>query len=308
MIELTQLYLALSDLEPLVTKSRSPYLNNLKRAKATIYAALPDDLKRKLYLNAQPHSAETFERLVEESEKNPGWQDHYLIAAVRAGAGEVSPERIERALAKLTHHELRQPLLDYAWFMTAESLIADGALGEAVSAAHRVEQLEYRAFALFDAAVAFGRDRQRATELLDLAEWCAAKAKNSNEKAKALVSIASLYSKFDPQRSGEILREAVETINRVSEPDPDSVTFARRLTVGGSDSVLTYPFIGFTPEETFRTSGALDFDGALVTAESLEDRTLRARAVLALSSLCLKEPDAKPKSDKNTVAGASHQH
>ncbi len=82
-------------------------------------------------------------------------------------------------------------------------------------------------------------------------------------------------------------------INRIQAPDLNAITFVKRLSVTGVESQLSYPFTGFTLEETFRMLGALDFDLAVTAAENIEDRRLRARAVLALASHCLKEPKSR---------------
>lgn len=299
MPELTSLYLAFSDLEPLLEKSRSGYFSTVSRAKAAVYAALPDHLKRRLHVASLGGGKEAFARLVEEAEKYPGVQDYYLVSAIKAGAGEVESERLERLIPKLSNRELRQPLLDYINYAQAGRLLTDGRWREAVLLAGKIEQPECRALRLLETAFSIsGRSANEAAELLDLAALWAAKAVNSNEKAVLQFSIAGLSAKLDKQRALDVTIEATATINGLIEPDLSVTSYVQRLSAGGFETSLSYTFTSFSLEEIFGLLSEFDFDQAQATADRIDDRSLRARTMLTISSRCLKKAEEKLAQEK----------
>jgi hypothetical protein len=64
---------------------------------------------------------------------------------------------------------------------------------------------------------------------------------------------------------------------------------------------------GFSLENTFRDLGLNDFDLALDLARNLENKHLRAKAVVALAAPCLEKPQTKepPKRAKAKRAARS---
>lgn len=297
--ELTDLYLAFSELEAPLERSRSGYLSEVRNARAAIYAALPDHLKRKFAVTALGSGKEAFERLTEEAEKYPGMQDYYLVSAIRAGAGKVDSERLERLVTRLNNRDLRQPLLDYISYSRAGALLIDNRWREAVYLSEKIEQPECRTLLLLDAALNIaGRAPEQAAELLDLAALLVAKAANSNEKAALQFSLAGLYTKLNQQRAFEVTFDAIATINRLIEPSLAVTSYEQRLSAGGFETALSYTFTGFSLEELFALLGEADYDQAELLAERVEDQALRARSLLQLSSLCLKKAEEKLAQEK----------
>jgi hypothetical protein len=292
--ELTDLYLAFTELEAPLERSRSGYLSSVKNARAALFAALPDDLKWKFSIAALGSGKEAFEWLVREAEKYPGMQDYHLVSAIKAGAGKVDSERLERLVTKFNNRELRQPLLDYINYAGAGALLVDNRWREAVILSQKIEQPEPRALLLLEAALSIaGRAPDQAAELLDLAALLVAKAANSSERAALQFSLAALYTKLDQRRAFEITLDAIATINRLTEPDLRVTSYEQRLSAGGFETSLSYTFTGFTLEELFALLGEADSDQAVVLAERVEDQALRARSLLQLSALCLKKAEEK---------------
>ena len=59
----------------------------------------------------------------------------------------------------------------------------------------------------------------RARETLDVVAVLALKAQNSVGKARTLLRVAHLYTKFDAVRAVEVIIEAVKRINTLAEPN-----------------------------------------------------------------------------------------
>ena len=90
-----------------------------------------------------------------------------------------------------------------------------------------------------------------------------------------------------------LMGAAVKTTNRLKDPDL-STAYLRRRVEGRTHGFYTgSPAPGFTIENAFRELGQRDFEGAVGAARNLEDRHLRATAIMALSAACLEE-SAKP--------------
>lgn len=296
--ELTRLYLGFSDLEAPLEKSGSAYLNTVRKAKAAVYAALPDQLKRKFSADAMT-SADAVERLVAEAEKYPGVQDYYFVSAIKAGAGKTDPERLERLIPKLTNRDLRQPLLDYINYSQGQTLLTGGQWEEAMRLADKIEQPEVKVMLLYDAAFSIsGKAPKEATELLDLATWWIGKAKDSNEKAALRFSLAGLCAKYDHQRAVEILLDAISDLNSLVAPELSVRQYQQRLSAGGLETSLIYSFTEFSLEELFSLLSEDNADEMLAAADRIENKALRARARLSLSSVCLSKAEQKLKQEQ----------
>lgn len=296
--ELTRLYLGFSDLEAPLEKGGSPYLNTVRRARDAVYAALPDQLRHKIRADAMS-GFPVIVRLVAEAEKYPGVQDYYFVNAVKAGAGKISPEWLERLIPKLTNRDLRQPLLDYINYNQGQTLLTRGQWEEAVRLADKIEQPEVRMMLLYDAAFSIsGKAPKEATELLDQAEWWIGRAKDSSEKAALRFSLAGLYAKYDHPRAVEILLDAIRDLNNLVAPDLSVRQYQQRLSAGGLETSLIYSFTEFSLEELFSLLSEGNADEMLAAADRIENKALRARAMLALSSGCLKKAEQKLKQEQ----------
>ncbi len=137
--------------------------------------------------------------------------------------------------------------------------------------------------------------RGRANELLDAVVKAAQKAPDTNEKARALLGVAHLYTKFDALRSFEVMKDAVKTINVLTKPDFTTSSILRNVQGKTFMIFVYYSVPGVSLENAFRELGASDFAVALPLAQNLEDKSLRSMAIVALSAQCLEKP---PNNDK----------
>lgn len=126
------------------------------------------------------------------------------------------------------------------------------------------------------------------------------KAPNTIEKARTLLGVAYLFAKLDTLRASEVMSEAIKTINRLDHPDFTNSSIMRAIEGRVFSMFASYDMPGLNLENALRELGAKDFDGALWLSKNLEDKALRATAVLALSTPCLDKPQkqvipAKPR-------------
>ena len=136
-----------------------------------------------------------------------------------------------------------------------------------------------------------------ARQLLEEVLTAASKAPNTPVKARALLGVAYLYTKVDPNRSMAALNDALKCINRIESPDFSSDDAGRRIEGKGFGAYAMMRTPGFSPENGFREIGKYDFDGALYLASNFANKPLRALTTLALVEECLKQ-DSQPENSR----------
>jgi hypothetical protein len=244
-----------------------------------------------------------FARSIENAEREPdARQREYAIAnLIMAARSEDEFERAEPFLDKIDNREFREKLAGYLYFLWTQAEVKEGQLDEATRLSKKVGELDYRAllsFEIAEAALKRRDDRARADELLDSVYADALKAKDTPEKARALLGVASLYTNFDVPRAAQVLRSAVKVINTLPEPDFGSDSVGRQLTNGTFMVYAMHRLPGIKLENVFRELGARDFGAALSAADELSDKYLRATAVFALASKCLEESEKRNRENK----------
>lgn len=239
-------------------------------------------------------ASESFEDLIAqaERERDPDGRDNSLTSAVIA-LGEAAPlEQVEEAARKIGDAETRRQVQNWLYFARAQSALRAGALDDARKLAEHVEALDERALLFLqiaDAGLKSAGDRARAAELLEAVTAAAARAPETDTKARALLGVAHLYARLDRQRALEVAGEAVKTVNRLRDPDLSNTTLLRKIQGRSFGMYTSHSVPGFGLGNSFRELGALDFESALSTAGELSDRYQRALAVLGLASRCLEE-------------------
>ena len=202
--------------------------------------------------------------------------------------------------------KLRPQLLSYIFFKRSQKAAAEGELDEARQLAAKVDQLDQRAYLLFEIAAKSldeRRDRARAEESLAEVVSLAAKADNTSQKARTLLGAAQAYAKFDLVSASEVMGAAVKAVNSQTGEDFSRPFFIRRIIGENFSHNAIYQVEGFSLENVFRTFGAQDFTGALLLAEKLEDKSLRAAAIIGLASKCLEDSaSAKRRARKSKSA------
>jgi hypothetical protein len=161
-------------------------------------------------------------------------------------------------------------------------------LDDARRFALEVDATDQRAYLFFQIASAAlkDKDRFRAAEILHEAAQQATAADNTPEKLRALSGIAHLYAGIDPQRAFEVAAEAVRAANRVPTYGPGETRLLRSLeTPGGQGSYLSVNDVReFDLGKMLAVLARTDFDGALLLAESLENKSLRLAAIVTLAA------------------------
>ncbi|MDQ3134953.1 MAG: hypothetical protein M3Q76_09130 [Acidobacteriota bacterium] len=304
-------------IEPHIAERQPAYLERVGALKAMAYSVLgPKSQYRATRGRSGPlfrasvmdeRNARSYESELERAERatDPDERDQVLTSVILAAASREPLEKLEASARKITGADTRRQVLVAVYYTVAQKAIFEGRFDDAMSIIAKVEAVEPRSqLAIIYALRVLNvlSDQGRARESLDAAKQVAAKAPDSNEKARALLGIAWVYAKFDTPRALEVLGESVRATNHVTEPRlndsfrPNIV--GRNVFHGG----VAGPFVPVTPENTFRDVGARDFESALGVASELQDRPLRSLAILALSAPCLEQPPPPVAPKKRTPA------
>jgi hypothetical protein len=244
-----------------------------------------------------------FDERLEQAERqtDPDVRDSRITSAIIA-VGETAPlEKVEDAARKISDADTRRQVLNWLYFVRAQSAAKSGALDDARKLAEHVEALDERALLFLeiaDSGLKRADDRVRAEELLDAVVAAAGKAPETETKARALLGVAYLYTKLDRLRAVEVTGEAVKTINRLQDPDLGAAFLMRKIQGRSFGLYMSNTMPGFKLENSFRELGALDFEAALSAAGDLSDKYQRALAVLSLASKCLEDSAPKPSKTK----------
>jgi hypothetical protein len=312
-----RLLLGLNDLEPLVATRFESLYGRFLEVKSGLSGVVSAEYLKTVQMLSDVKSKEStggaFERSLEavEREKDPGRKDYHYYNAIKAGITDEPSERLESLLSKIADLTTRSQLGNWVYYHLAKRAVKAGQFDEAAKLAERITPLDLRAclsFQIADAALVKHNDRQRVTELLEAAWRIAEKAEITNEKAKALLGIAHLYLKVDRGQALTALRAAVKVINQLENADVSHGNFLKVIKGAGFQLFFTYGIPEMSLGKVFQGLGQADFETALSIARELDDKVLRASAVLALASHCLekspiptasaKQPAAKPEGKK----------
>jgi hypothetical protein len=296
--ELAQLHLALSGLEQFISQSQPAFLERARLLRTSAAAYLSTEEVQNITAQWQRQRDELhdpFTTFIEKAEQatNSPRRDALIAHALMAATDAEQIERVEKLLAQVEDSDLRHQLFNWCYFKQTQEALAERRFDDATRLAEKVEVLEHRAYLLFEIAAQVLEksfdDRARARELLDHVAAAAAKAPDTDEKARTMLGVVYLYAKFDPARALEVLSDAVRAINAVGAPDLNSLALSRRVQGRGFTIYATYQLRGFSLENTVPALAAYDFEGTLALAQRLEHPPLRATAILALAAHCLKQ-------------------
>lgn len=311
--EAAQLVIALAQLESLLPQVQPAYLERIAALKPALTAMLNADTRQQaaeqLQQRTEFEDGGEFARNLDKAEREskPALREQYYAYAVLNAPESESLERVLGFLQKIDDAKLRGQLSNFVYFKRTQQALKEKQFDDAARLAAKVEQLDLRAYLAYEIASASLKemqDRTRATETLDDVVKQASKAANSNEKARTLLGVAHLYAKFDSLRAFEVMREAIKTINQISEPNFASASVGQQIEGQNFGYYVMYPMEGFSLEKAFALLAPFDFDGALLMARSFDDKSLRATASLALAAVCL-ENAAKTKKPGDAKEPAS---
>lgn len=296
-----QMWMALSRLEKQIDQSLPDLAETARQAKDKLYALLTPASQRNItrVVNSDSAPKKSFEEQVEAALKlaDVDRRDQGLTFAVTGASSGETVEQVVNVIDKISDAKVRTPLLNWFYFFRTQSLIKDKNFAEARKLAAKVNELDQRVYLysrIAEESLKEADDQTQAREVLNEVADAAAKAPNTLVTARAWLAVAYLYAKIDTNRGIEELANAVRSINRLEAPDfsQQSVTMKIEGKTFGSYAGFATP--GFSPENTFREIGKLDFDGSITQAATFTDKSLRALTTLAVVEPCLQQV-SKPK-------------
>ena len=288
-----QMWFALTRLEKQVQDNLPDLADATARAKEGLFASLNQNTQQQVTGQIASDNApkKSFDEQVEaaERQKDPGRRDQLLTFAVTGASKDVTVEKVLNVIDKISEASIRDSLLNWFYYFSAQSLITSKELNEARKLAARVSELDQRAYLftrIAEESLKQTDDQAEARDLLNEISDAISKAPKTIVTARALLALAHLYAKIDVNRGIEELGNAVKTINTLESPDFSQQYVIMKIegkTFGSFASISTP---GFNPENAFREMGKLDFDGSLIQATTFTDKSLRALTTLAVIEPC----------------------
>jgi biopolymer transport protein ExbD len=287
------MWLALTRLEKQVQDSLPDLAEATARAKERLYAALDQKMQQGVTKEITSDNApeQSFDEQVEAAEKqsDPGRRDQQLSFAVTRASKDVPIDKVLGTIDKISEAGIRDPLLNWYYYFSAQALIASKELSEARKMAARVTELDQRAYLftrIAEESLKQTEDQAEARDLLNEISNAISKAPKTIVTARALLALAYLYAKIDVNRGVEELGNAVKTINSLESPDFSQEYVIMKIEGKTFGSFASFSTPGFNPENAFREMGKLDFDGSLIQATTFTDKSLRALTTLAVIEPC----------------------
>jgi len=303
--ENTQVFMALSRLEPLITNSLPDLLPQVAEARGNIAAMLTEPEQKRSDDTMRDPPKQTFDEIIEAADRlaNADNREANIALAVlhAADTGTETIEKLDAAAMKLEDIKLRKQVVSLAYFKRSQTLVKDKKLDEARRLAAKVEEPDQRAYLyakIADETLKQKKDDSDVREMLQDVIDTVAKSSDSEVKARAMLVVVHLYSTIDANRAVSLLSDVIKTINNIPSIDlaGDRINLKVEGRAFGTYTGLQTP--GFSPEVVFREMGKLDFDGTLYLASNLNDKSIRGMTTLALADQCLKDLPPPPKTNK----------
>ena len=296
-----QMWLALTRLGPQINHSQPDLAEGARQASETIFAMFSQTDQRRVTNTVTEPPKESFDELIEDAERqqNPANREAMLAIAVMHASANETLDHVVSAADKINDAGLRAQILSWLYFERAQKAIKDKNFQEARRLASKVVELDQRAYLysrIAEELIKRTRNDSEARELLEEVLDAAAKAPDTEVKARTLLGVAYLYTKIEANRSIAVLGDAVKVINHIESPDFSSDQVGRRIEGKAFGSYATLQTPGFNPENGFREVGKVDFEGAQNLAANFIDKSLRAMTMMALAEWCLQNspPPGKP--------------
>lgn len=307
--EASQIFMALSRLEPMVATSLADMGGALAEAKGNVFSLLTQAEQQKAGDTLTDPPKRTFDESVERADRlaDPAARESGVAMALLNATETESLEKIEAAAAKLDDVKLRSQLLSYTYFDRAQRALKEKKIDESRRLAAKVDEPDQRAYLYAQIATESLKQRKNDAETREMLEdvlEAVAKAPDSDVKARAMLVVVHLYSTIDPNRAVSVLGDVIKTINHVESIELAGEVVNKKIEGKQFGFYRALQTPGFSPENVFREMGKLDFDGTLYVASNLADKSLRAMTTLAITDQCLKNlpPPPKPKPNKLTPA------
>jgi hypothetical protein len=296
-----QMWLALTRLGPQINGSLTDLAEAARQARESMFAMLSQTDQRRVNNTVTDRPQKSFDEMIEDAEReqNPGNREAILAIAVMHFSTNETLEHVVTVAEKIDDLGLRAQILSWLYFERTQKAIKDKNFAEAKRLASRVVELDQRAYLysrIAEELIKRTRNDSEARELLEEVLNAAAKAPDTEVKARALLGVAFLYTKIEANRSIAVLGDAVKVINHIDSPDFSSDQVGRKIEGKAFGSYADLHTPGFNPENGFREVGKVDFEGAQNLAANFVDKSLRAMTMMALAEWCLQNspPPGKP--------------
>jgi hypothetical protein len=227
-------------------------------------------------------------------------------------------DKAAETIANMSNGDLKTEMQDALSFSEIKSLIAKGT--DHSEFAGRIDKvtsirLRMKLYIQLGAAV-LKKDPAYASSCLHQAEILSAKLDRSPAQSHLLLDIATVYADFDPIGAASALHEAVMSINHHDDQPPTrwagqyasttTVKFDPKFTLGSTvvddlDEYNRKPY----DLSAFRKMAGRDFDGGLLEASTIGNKSIMASAKYELcAAILLKKEPAKATPAKATPAKA----
>ena len=303
--ENSQVFMALSRLEPLITNSLPDLAAQVAEARGNIAAMLTPPEHERTNDSLKDPPKQTFDEIIEAADKlaDADTREARIALAILNAAeqGTESIEKLEAAGMKIEDIKLRRRVMSLAYFKRSQAQLKDKKLDEARQLAAKVEEPDQRAYLYAKIADEMLRQKKDDTDVREMLQDVidtVAKSSDSEVKVRAMLVVVHLYSTIDANRAVSLLGDVIKTINNIPSIDlaGDRINLKVEGRAFGTYTGLQTP--GFSPEVVFREMGKLDFDGTLYLASNLNDKSIRGMTMLALADQCLKDLPPPPKTNK----------
>ena len=290
--ESAQMWIALNRLEPQVQSILPDLLPALQQARGTLQALLNETESKHALQTLLPTPKPSFDERIEEALKqsDPERREGTIALAIITGADGESLDKVVAAADKIDDTALRTQVLSRFYFNRTLAALKEDSFSEARKLAANVDELDQRAYLYSRIAadsIKQAKNEVEVREMLEEVVSSASKAPDTEIKARALLGIAYLYSRIDPNRAVSVLGDAVKTINKIKAPDFSRDWVIKRIEGKSFGYYTTLQTTGLNPENAFREVGKLDFDGTLYQAANLTNKSLRSMTTLAAVEPCL---------------------
>jgi hypothetical protein len=290
--ENAQMWIALSRLESQVQSLLPDLLPALRQARSTLQPLLNDSESKRSAQSLVPTPKVSFDEQIEDALKqsDSARREGEIALAIINVADDEPLDKVVNAADKIDDTELRTQILSRLYFNRSLAALKEHNFADARKLAVKVEELDERTY-LYSRIAADSmkqaKNREEVREMLEEVISSAAKAPDTEMKARALFGIAYLYSQIDPNRSVSVLGDAVKSINKIEAPDFSRSYVIKRIEGRWFGVYSTLLTAGLNPENAFREIGKLDFDGTLYQAANFTNKSLRSMTTLAAVEPCL---------------------
>jgi hypothetical protein len=233
--------------------------------------------------------------LTDRAEKaaNPVERDDLYMQAAMQALRQGELERALNLADKISDLGYRRTVRAWINFDAATKAVSEKRLDDARRFALEVDATDQRAYLFFQIAGAALKEqnRARAIELLEEAARYALVADNTPDKVRALLGITNLYATLDQTRGFELAAEAIKTINKLGNYNPDQAQLVRVIALRGGRGANTNvnSVEGFDLGRTLTVLARADFERTLMLANELEQKPLKYTTVLTLANLLFED-------------------